>query len=160
MKILTIALQFYQTVEVDGEYKQVKGEAMRLPCFISNYALDYGQKNGFIKTSLLSGVLEIFEAVANDPGVQNGTISPDTIKATGNALDHNYLNKIIYLGCIGANPDLDKTLSYERFLQGLEFTMEQSLETAFELIDQMYGDEGDDSFINAFKRSTKPAKKK
>lgn len=157
MKICKVELQYFDYIEKDGEYIREARQVKSLPCVLTNYALDYGEKHGLIESSMLDCLFDVLQAVSDVKDITK--VRPDEAATIGRALDINKIVRIIYIGCIGANPDID--LTYDEFLRGYQYDAAKSTEIYSELMAGLYDTEAN-QFAQAFVNLTgyTPTKKK
>ncbi|MDF2605899.1 MAG: hypothetical protein K0S34_89 [Bacillales bacterium] len=147
MKIEIVELKEMEFVEVEGEFKQVFKNQKRVPCFITNFAIKKGKELGLINGSLISDLFKLQNSVK-----ENGEVSSDAI----DSLDETELQKVIYLGYVGANPNTE--LTFDEFIQKFHYSYEETVLLYVNLIEKTISN-NPNLFAEGFKKSTKSEKK-
>lgn len=126
-------------IEVDGDFRQEKQNRQVLPAMITNYALWYGKENGFLETSLMeelhkiTGVYSGLQQPEKDASVKEvEKYGADFMTEFSTITDESKMNKVIYLGLVGANPDLD--LGYGDFLKKFHGDLTEQMEIYINLV--------------------------
>jgi hypothetical protein len=150
MKIEKVILKESEIVEVEGQFKQIFKNQKTVPCFLTNYSLKRGKDLGLIKGSLVADVMKLLPLTklksADD-------IDPETMRE----LDELEMMKVIYVGCIGANKNLD--LDFDEFLSLYHDSYEATLVLYATLVSGLI-QKDPNQFAQGLKNSTKHNKKK
>ena len=147
-KIERIKLQTSDIVEIDGEFKEVLGQEKIIPCMLTNYAMAQAQRAGLIKTSLISDFISMVD-------IKEGVQDIDTEKLM-NSIDQEKCLKAIYIGCMGANKNLE--ISYDEFLQLYNGSYVENVKIYTGLISELMDKEN--NFSNELKKNTSTKKGK
>lgn len=152
MKIEKVVLYDREIVEIDGEFKQVKRNEKTYPALLTNLSLYVGKRDGLLDTSLNKELLAVFEVFEDAPeGATDEEYGSFVLKNMDQSIAQERINKIIYLGLIGANPKLD--FDYEGFLQKYHGGMQESIELYLSLIMNLANME-DNGFKIEFEKNT------
>ncbi|MEH7490830.1 hypothetical protein [Neobacillus niacini] len=150
MKIEKVILKESEIVKVDGEFKQIFKNQKEVPCFLTNYSLKRGKDLGLLNGSLIADVMKLIPLTklksADD-------IDPETMRE----LDEIEMMKVIYVGCIGANKNLD--LGFDEFVSLYHDSYEDTLILYTTLISGLI-QKDPNQFAKGLKNSTKQHKKK
>lgn len=120
MKIEKVVLKDMEIEQVGGEYKQVFTNEQTIPCFITNYALKRGKDLGLTKDSLLQGILKL--------KALEGMKSAEELDANAfSEIDEIEMQKVIYIGCLGAVKGFDTDVDFDVFLEKYHYTFEETL---------------------------------
>ncbi|UII56714.1 hypothetical protein LS684_04410 [Cytobacillus spongiae] len=149
MAVEIIELKDMEIVEVDGEFKPVYKNEIKIPCFLTNYALKVGKDLGMMKSSLAADLLKL----QGIDGIAEGTVGSEVL----NSLDEVEMQKIIYLGCIGANPTLD--MDFDKFLKKYHYKFEDTAMIYLQQVTSAISKETN-KFVAGLQSSTKKGKKK
>lgn len=134
-----VELYELKVVEVDGEYKQEKRNKKTLPAMITNYSLWYGKEHGLLETSLMDEMHNIIGVYSNTQEPKKGASTKEVEKYGTSIMskmseitDESKITKVIFLGLVGANPDLD--LEYGDFLKLYHGDLTQQIESYINLV--------------------------
>lgn len=141
-KIERIRLQSLEIVEIDGEFKEVLGEEKIIPCMLTNYAMAQAQRTGLISTSLISDFISTID-------IKGAGQDVDTEKLM-NTIDQEKCLKAIYIGCMGANKNLE--ISYDEFLQLYNGSYVENVKIYTSLISELMDKEN--NFAGELKKNT------
>jgi hypothetical protein len=150
MKIEKVVLKESEIVEVEGQYKQIFKNQKTVPCCLTNYSLKQGNDLGLLKGSLIADLFKL-QPLAKVKSVED--IDPATMKD----LDELEMMKVIYLGCIGANPKFEH--GFDEFVLLYHEAYEQTFTLYFSLTSSLIKSDSN-QFAMALKNSTKKNKKK
>ncbi|PKG23947.1 hypothetical protein [Niallia nealsonii] len=103
-KIHAVTLKETEIVE-DGQggFKQITKGVKKIPCFITNYSLKMGKDLGLTEGSLIGDLLKLMPLAKLDKDDLNAMNSEDFDR-----VDEVEMMKLIYLGCIGADKNLEE----------------------------------------------------
>lgn len=141
-----VVLQKIDVVNIDGEFKEAKGEERIIPCMLTNYAVSQGKRIGLLKTSLVSELIDL---------ASDGNIDDLNTNSVAKNLDEEKCLKAIYIGCLGANKNLG--LTYDEFLELYHGTFIENVELYVKLVSDLI--KKDNNFANEFKKNTVAARR-
>lgn len=139
--IQKVTLQSIDVVEIEGEFKEVKGEKKVIPCMLTNYSVSKAKRQGLIKNSLITELLEM---------APEGKTDNIDYKSIVDKIDEEKCLITIYVGCLGANKNLG--LTYDEFLQNYNETFETNVKLYVDLISSLV--KRDNNFADEFKKNT------
>lgn len=143
MKIQVVELSEIEVVETNGTFEARYINKEKAPAFITNYALKRGKDLGLLTSSLLATFAKF------------GNITPDSIEELSN-LDESEFQKVVYLGCLGANPNFKYT--FEEFLERYHYDFTKTMDLYSELIMPIF-DKAENKFAKSFPQGNKSKKK-
>jgi hypothetical protein len=150
MLIEKVILKESEIVEVDGEYKHVVKSERSIPCFLSNYSLKRGKELGLLRGSLMSDVMKL-NALNKIESFE------DADSETFKDFDEVQMMSVVYLGCLGAKPNLD--LSFDEFVLQFHADYEALLTLYGNLLASLV-ERDPNQFAKGLQKSTKTTKKK
>ena len=165
MIIEKIELSDVVVEEVEGEYQVVKKNRETVPCMLTNYAIDKGHRLGLLKGSLTKDILEISTAVAkkaaerkrlSDVSRTEEETALDNIDLIKDVLDDEKLIAVLYIGCLGANPEF--RYSHEDFVQRYHDDFETRIEKYMNLISGL--DKKENKFAAEFQKNVSKGRAK
>ncbi|CAI8805342.1 hypothetical protein [Bacillus pseudomycoides] len=153
MKVEIVKLKEIETVQLEnGEFQIVTKNQQTVPCYITNYALHKGTELGLIENSLLQSLFKLKDLV---------NINLDQIEnIDGTALqgiNEVEMQKVIYLGCLGANKNL--SYNFDAFLEQFHYSFEETVKLYVKLISSVTNSQ-QNGFAKGLDKSTKTGKKK
>jgi hypothetical protein len=152
MKIQTVELKDLEIVELEGEFKVVTRNETTVPCYITNYATKMGKDLGLIETSLLQGVFKLKGLMG-----ANSEANQDVDVSALSEMDELEMQKVIYLGCLGANKDFSD--DFDTFLKRYHYSLEETVQLYAELITNLTSS-NKNNFATNLQKSTKSRSKK
>ncbi|HZK23812.1 MAG TPA: hypothetical protein VFC74_00290 [Oscillospiraceae bacterium] len=152
-----------EIVEIEGEFKEIKRNAEVLPCMLTNHALYVGKRDGLLETSLTSelyNIIKVFQGLGVNPkNIKEEDIvkfGEEAYKGIIEVTDEDKIARVIYLGLIGANPQLSYSL--EDFILKYHDGMEEKVETYMNLINSLAS--RDNQFKAEFEKKTSQRREK
>ncbi|MEC1778400.1 hypothetical protein [Schinkia azotoformans] len=131
------------------EYKPYYKNEKKYPAFITNHSLKLGKDLGLTKSSLVG---DLFKLQGLDSKNQ------EDIDNAMQSLDQTEMQKVIYLGFLGANKNTD--LDFDGFLEKFHCTFEETIEIYMKLVTGLLTQDSN-KFADNLKRSVgKKGKKK
>lgn len=124
MKVEIVKLKEVEVVNVDGYFKAIEKNHQTVPCFITNAAMQRGQSLGLIEQSLMQSLFKM----NNLANVNPNEIDSDALQG----FNEIEMQKIIYLGCLGANKQLP--YNFEEFIEIFHYSFEETMELYSKLI--------------------------
>ena len=130
MNIYKVKLREVSIKEVDGEFKEIISNERVVPCVLTHYSEKMGRDLGLFKGSLRTNIIQ--EVMGNElsQGQIKNISAFDAEKMTDeqtnillkvmDSLDMSKLMKVVYLGCLGANPAFG--LDFDKFCQQIDIT--------------------------------------
>lgn len=150
MKIEKIILKESEIVEIDGQYKQIFKNQKAVPCFLTNYSLKRGKDLGLLNGSLVADVMKLLP-LTKLKSVDD--IDPETMRE----FDEYEMIKVIYLGCVGANPKFD--LDFDQFVSLYHESYENTFGLYGSVVTSLVQSDPN-QFAKGLQKSTKQDKKK
>ncbi|MBJ8093159.1 hypothetical protein [Bacillus cereus] len=148
MRVEIVKLKEVEVVDVDGQFKAVEKNHQKVPCFITNYAMQQGQSLGLIEQSLMQSLFKMKDLANANPN----EIDSDSLQS----FNEIEIQKIIYLGCLGANKQFP--YNFEQFIERFHYSFEETLKLYFNLISNVTT--GPNKFAKGLANSTKNDRKK
>lgn len=148
-KIQVIELKDMRIVKEGEEYKQVFENKEILPCFLTNSAVKKGKDMGLLFSSLVADMMKL-QGFAN---IESDSIPPELFES----VDETEMQKVIYLGILGANKS--RELTFDQFLEKFHYTFEDVLEIYMDIMQSLISSDPN-SFAKGLKKSTKTSEKK
>lgn len=124
MKVEIVKLKEVEVVNVDGYFKAIEKNHQKVPCFITNAAMQRGQSLGLIEQSLMQSLFKM----NNLANVNPNEIDSDALQG----FNEIEMQKIIYLGCLGANKQFP--YNFEQFIEIFHYSFEETMELYSKLI--------------------------
>lgn len=148
-KIQVIELKDMRIVKEGEEYKQVFENEEILPCFLTNSAVKKGKDMGLLFSSLVADMMKL-HGFAN---AEFDSLPPELLEN----LDETEMQKVIYLGILGANKS--RELTFDQFLDKFHYTFEDVLEIYMDIMQSLISSDPN-AFAKGLKKSTKASGKK
>lgn len=144
MKISQVELKDVEFfIDEDGEAKSFSKNEKKYPCFVTNHSLDQGKNQGLTKSSLIADLFKLQGIESKNKDERNDAYQ---------GLDQTEMQKVIYLGFIGANKG--EKLSFNEFLEKFHYNFEETIELYMDLVTNLIsGDKN--NFAKGLKDSTK-----
>ncbi|MES9699233.1 hypothetical protein MRBLBA3_002863 [Bacillus sp. LBA3-1-1.1] len=120
MRVEVVKLKEVEVVNVEGQFKPIEKNHQKVPCFITNYAMKQGKDLGLTDESLLQGVFKL-QGLANANPNQLDNIDFSALQG----IDETAIQKVIYLGCLGANKDFE--YNFDEFLERYHYSFEETM---------------------------------
>ncbi|MCQ6531141.1 hypothetical protein, partial [Bacillus mycoides] len=120
MRVEIVKLKEVEVVHVDGQFKAIEKNHQTVPCFITNYAVKQGKDLGLTDESLLQGVFKL-QGLANANPNHVDNIDFSALQG----IDETEIQKVIYLGCLGANKNFK--YNFDQFLERYHYSFEESI---------------------------------
>ena len=149
MKVEIVKLKEVEVVNVDGYFKAIEKNHQTVPCFITNAAMQRGQSLGLIEQSLMQSLFKM----NNLANVNPNEIDSDALQG----FNEIEMQKIIYLGCLGANKQFP--YNFEEFIEIFHYSFEETMELYSKLISNITNGKTN-KFAKGLAGSTKSSKKK
>lgn len=149
MKVEIVKLKEVEVVNVDGYFKAIEKNHQKVPCFITNAAMQRGQSLGLIEQSLMQSLFKM----NNLANVNPNEIDSDALQG----FNEIEMQKIIYLGCLGANKQFP--YKFEEFIEIFHYSFEETMELYSKLISNITNAKKN-NFAKGLAASTKSTGKK
>lgn len=153
MNVEIVKLHEVETVQLEnGQFQRVTKNQQTVPCYITNYAVKKGKDLGLLEESLLQSLFKLKGLVNVDPN------KLDSIDGTAlQGIDEVELQKIIYLGCVGANKNFP--YDFDAFLERFHYSFDEAVRLYAKLISGVTTGQ-QNGFAKGLNKSTKTGKKK
>ncbi|MBD5799995.1 hypothetical protein COM13_09145 [Bacillus pseudomycoides] len=153
MNVEIVKLHEVETVQLEnGQFQRVTKNQQTVPCYITNYAVKKGKDLGLLEESLLQSLFKLKGLVNVDPN------KLDSIDGTAlQGIDEVELQKIIYLGCVGANKNFP--YDFDAFLERFHYSFDETVRLYAKLISGVTTGQ-QNGFAKGLNKSTKTGKKK
>lgn len=126
MKIEKIKLYDLEIVEIDGEFREVKKNEKTIPLLLTNYSLLKGRELGILKTSTMEELANLVTAMGSVDGtLDEEKYGQEVFIKMAEVIDDRKLLGILFLGALGANPNLEYT--FEEFAKKYHGTLEEGM---------------------------------
>lgn len=147
-KVYSIELKDVEVLEDEetGEFKRFYKDVKKYPVLLTNFSLSRGKKWGLTKSSLIADIMRLEDIDSDDKESRNKSFE---------AVDATEMQKVIYLGFIGANKSTE--LTFDDFLEKFHYSLEETIELYVGLITNVMGDESN-NFAKGLKNSTSAKK--
>ena len=142
MEIKVVTLKEMEFVEVEGEFKQVFKDEKKVPCFVTNQSMNKGKMLGLIKGSLIADLFKLENLES-----KNSEKKAEAMQS----LDLTEMQKLIYLGVLGANKDL--TLDFDEFLDRFHYSFDETASVYMALLESLMGQDSN-KFAKGLQKST------
>ncbi|MGG3943369.1 hypothetical protein ABEV54_18240 [Peribacillus psychrosaccharolyticus] len=142
MEIKVVTLKEMEFVEVEGEFKQVFKDEKKVPCFVTNQSMNKGKMLGLIKGSLIADLFKLENLES-----KNSEKKAEAMQS----LDLTEMQKLIYLGVLGANKDL--TLDFDEFLGKFHYSFDETASVYMALLESLMGQDSN-KFAKGLQKST------
>ena len=151
LKEVEIKEKFDNNGDFDG-FEEVVVSKKIVPCKITNYGLKVGNDEGLLEGNVLKSILGMKKMMDLK---DQGQATDEDIAASLNDTD---IQKVIYIGVVGANPRLQ--LDFDEFTQQYHGDIEESMTIYSALIEDMYKNSSTkNAFAAGLESSTKKEKK-
>ncbi|EJS72900.1 hypothetical protein [Bacillus cereus] len=124
MRVEIVKLKEVEVVNVDGQFKAIEKNHQTVPCFITNAAMQKGQSLGLIEQSLMQSLFKMNDLAKANPK----EINSDLLQS----FNESEIQKIIYLGCLGANKQFP--YDFEEFIERFHYSFEETTKLYSKLI--------------------------
>lgn len=155
--IQKVTLKDLDIVERDGDFVEEYTNEKVYPCKLTNYSLKRGKELGLLKQSLTASLFDFIpeESLKSAKSGSNVEveITPDVIKN----MDEIDIQRVIYLGLIGAKPTLE--LTFDDFLQKYHEAFEETMGIYMGLTEDFMNGQKN-NFVKGLESSSKKGKKK
>ncbi|MDM5237494.1 hypothetical protein QUF83_15315 [Bacillus cereus] len=149
MKVEIVKLKEVEVVNVDGYFKAIEKNHQTVPCFITNAAMQRGQSLGLIEQSLMQSLFKMKDlANANPNNIDSNSLQ---------SFNEIEIQKIIYLGCLGANKQFP--YDFEQFIERFHYSFEETMKLYSKLISNVTTGQ-ENKFAKGLANSTKNERKK
>lgn len=143
MKIESVVLKEMEIAQdSNGEFVQVFKNERKVPCFLTNFSLKRGNDLGLIKGSLIADLFKL-NGLKDKKEVDQETLE---------SLNESDMQKVIYLGCIGARKDTQ--MSFDKFLEEYHYSFEDTVMLYANLVTNLVANHSN-GFAQSLKKSTK-----
>lgn len=151
MAIQTIELIEKETVEIDGEFKEIERSRKKVPCFISNSSLKKGKDMGILQGSLIADLMQLEHINSKDEEKKMNALQK---------IDQVEMAKLIYLGCIGANKKFADVYTFDDFMDLLHYDFGELMKIYYKLLQDIMPSGTENKFAKGLNKSTKATGKK
>ncbi|CAH2465102.1 hypothetical protein [Bacillus mycoides] len=149
MRVEIVKLKEVEVVNVDGQFKAIEKNHQTVPCFITNHAMQRGQSLGLIEQSLMQSLFKMKDLANSNPN--------EIDSASLQSFNEIETQKIIYLGCLGA--DKQFPYDFEQFIERFHYSFEETMKLYSKLISNVTTGQTN-KFAKGLANSTKPGGKK
>ncbi|EJS13408.1 MULTISPECIES: hypothetical protein [Bacillus] len=149
MRVEVVKLKEVDVVNVDGQFKAVEKNHQTVPCFITNHAMQKGQSLGLIEQSLMQSLFKMKDLANANPN----ELDSDALQS----FNEIEIQKIIYLGCLGANKQFP--YDFEQFIERFHYSFEETMKLYSNLISNVTTGQPN-KFAKGLANSTKNDRKK
>ncbi|PGP67258.1 hypothetical protein CN998_19150 [Bacillus cereus] len=149
MRVEVVKLKEVEVVNVDGQFKAVEKNHQTVPCFITNHAMQKGQSLGLIEQSLMQSLFKMKDLANVNPN----ELDSDALQS----FNEIEIQKIIYLGCLGANTQFP--YDFEQFIERFHYSFEETMKLYSNLISNVTTGQPN-KFAKGLANSTKNDRKK
>ncbi|HDX9612817.1 TPA: hypothetical protein ROY01_003919 [Bacillus toyonensis] len=149
MRVEIVKLKEVEVVNVDGQFKAVEKNHQTVPCFITNHAMQRGQSLGLIEQSLMQSLFKMKDLANANPN----EIDSESLQS----FNEIEIQKIIYLGCLGANKQFP--YDFEQFIERFHYSFEETMKLYSKLISSVTTGQTN-KFAKGLANSTKTGGKK
>ncbi|MED3470036.1 hypothetical protein BK767_03935 [Bacillus thuringiensis serovar kyushuensis] len=149
MRVEIVKLKEVEVVNVDGQFKVIEKNHQTVPCFITNHAMQRGQSLGLIEQSLMQSLFKMKDLANANPN----EIDSDSLQG----FNEVEIQKIIYLGCLGANKQFP--YDFDQFMERFHYSFEDTMKLYSNLISNVTTGQTN-KFAKGLANSTKGSGKK
>ncbi|EKS8373198.1 hypothetical protein P4418_02840 [Bacillus thuringiensis] len=149
MRVEIVKLKEVEVVNVDGQFKAIEKNHQTVPCFITNHAMQRGQSLGLIEQSLMQSLFKMKDLANANPN----EIDSDSLQG----FNEVEIQKIIYLGCLGANKQFP--YDFDQFMERFHYSFENTMKLYSNLISNVTTGQTN-KFAKGLANSTKGSGKK